>query len=197
MIKIEENIKGLIFDCDGTLVDSMPQHWEAWQDTFKEYGMDCPTSWLEKHAGVPIKETLKIYLEEYKVEKKVDVDEFVARKHEKSLEKLQNVKPIQEVVDVVHKYYGKLSMSVASGGNKKNVMTSLEAIDVKKYFDIVVTADDPIPGKPNPDIFLYAAYKMKVKPGNCLVFEDGAMGIVAAQRAGMQCFDVNTLELDK
>jgi len=197
MIKIDENIKGLIFDCDGTLVDSMPQHWEAWQETFKEYEMECPTSWLERHAGVPIKETLKIYLEEYKVEKQVDVDEFVARKHIKSLEKLQNVQPIQEVVDVVYKYHGKLAMSVASGGSKKNVMTSLNAIGIAKYFDIVITADDPIPGKPNPDIFLYAAYKMKVKPGNCLVFEDGAMGIVAAQRAGMKYFDVRTLDLDE
>lgn len=197
MIQIDKNIKGLIFDCDGTLVDSMPAHWEAWHETFKEYGLECSTSYLEKHAGIPIKETLLAYLKDYNVEKSIDPDEFVARKHEKSLEKLQTVKPIQEVVDVVLKYHGKLAMSVASGGSKKNVITSLKAIDVAKYFDIVVTADDPIPGKPNPDIFLYAAYRMKVKPGNCLVFEDGAAGITAAEKAGMQVFDVRTLESQK
>lgn len=195
MIKIDENIKALIFDCDGTLVDSMPKHWEAWQETLTEFGLECPTSYLERHAGVPIKETLLAFLKDYKVEKEIDPDEFTKRKHAKSLEKLMEVQPIQEVVDVVKKYYGKLPMSVASGGARQNVMASLNAIDVAKYFEIVITADDPIQGKPNPDIFLYAAYRMKVKPGDCLVFEDGAMGIAAAQRAGMKYFDVRTLNL--
>lgn len=197
MIKIDENIKGLIFDCDGTLVDSMPAHWEAWLETFAEYGLECPVSYLERHAGVPIKETLLSYLKDYKVEKKIDADEFVARKHAKSLAKLKEVKPITEVVDVVRQYHGKLAMSVASGGARKNVETSLKAVKIDHYFDIVVTADDPVPGKPNPDIFLYAAYRMKVKPENCLVFEDGAMGIAAAQRAGMKYFDVRTLDSQK
>jgi HAD superfamily hydrolase (TIGR01549 family) len=194
MIKIDKDIKGIIFDCDGTLVDSMPKHWEAWHETFAEYGLECPTSYLERHAGVPIKETLLAYLKDYKVEKNIDPNEFVAKKHVRSLAKLHDVKPIQEVVDVVYKYHGKIPMSVASGGNLKNVMISLEAIGLGKHFDIIVTADDPLPGKPNPDIFLYAAFRMKVKPQHCLVFEDGAMGIAAAQRAGMKFFDVKTLE---
>lgn len=194
MIKIDKDIKGLIFDCDGTLVDSMPRHWEAWHETFAEYGLSCSTAYLERHAGVPIKETLKEYLKDHKVEKTIDLDEFVTRKHAKSLKKLEEVQPVPEVLEVVKKYHDKLKMSVASGGARKNVMTSLKAIDADKYFDIVITADDPIPGKPNPDIFLYAAYKMGVKPKHCLVFEDGSMGIAAAQRAGMKYFDVRTLD---
>jgi HAD superfamily hydrolase (TIGR01509 family) len=194
MITIDKDIQGLIFDCDGTLVDSMPKHWEAWHETFAEYGLKCPNSYLEAHAGVPIKETLLAYLKDFKIEKDIDPDEFVAKKHKKSLEKLQEVDPIHEVVDVVKKYHGKLPMAVASGGARKNVITSLKTIDVAKYFEIIITSDDPIPGKPNPDIFVYAAYQMGVKPKNCLVFEDGDKGIEAAQKAGMKYFDVRTLD---
>lgn len=193
MIKIDKNIKGLIFDCDGTLVDSMPAHWKAWHETFAEYGLKCPTAYLEKHAGVPIKETLLAYLKDFNIQKSIDPDEFVAIKHAKSLEKLKSVEPIPEIVEVVREYHGKLAMSVASGGARKNVVTSLQAIDVLKYFEIIITADDDIPGKPNPDIFLYAAFRMKVKPNNCMVFEDGDMGITAAQQAGMKYFDVRNL----
>jgi len=193
MIKIDKNIKGLIFDCDGTLVDSMPAHWKAWHETFAEYGLKCPTAYLEKHAGVPIKETLLAYLKDFNIKKSIDPDEFVAIKHAKSLEKLKSVEPIPEIVEVVREYHGKLAMSVASGGARKNVVTSLQAIDVLKYFEIIITADDDIPGKPNPDIFLYAAFRMKVKPNNCMVFEDGDMGITAAQQAGMKYFDVRKL----
>ncbi|MBN2279276.1 MAG: HAD family phosphatase [Candidatus Marinimicrobia bacterium] len=193
MIPIDEDIKGLIFDCDGTLVDSMPAHWQAWQETFQEYDLDCPVSWLEQHAGVPIKETLLKYLEEFSIEKYIDTDEFVAKKHARSLEKLRFVKAVQPVVDIVLKYHSVLPMCVASGGNRQNVLTSLEAIQIARYFDIVITSDDPVAGKPNPDIFLYAAYRMKVKPQYCLVFEDGEMGITAAREAGMKVFDVRTL----
>ncbi len=193
MIKIENDIKGLIFDCDGTLVDSMPLHWDAWQETFKQFGLECPTSYLESHAGAPIMQTLKSYMNDFKIQQKIDLDEFVSIKHAKSIEMLQDVKPIQEVVDVVLQYHGILPMAVASGGSRKNVLISLESIKVTDFFDTIITADDTIPGKPNPDIFLVAAKRMGVNPANCLVFEDGTMGILAAQRAGMRCFDVNTL----
>ncbi len=193
MIDISKDIKGLIFDCDGTLVDSMPKHWEAWHETFAEYGLECPNSYLEKHAGVPIKQTLLSYLEDFNVNTTIDPDEFVAKKHKKSLEKLEDVDPVYDVVDVVKRFHGKLPMAVASGGARKNVITSLKAIDLDNYFDIIITADDPIPGKPNPDIFLYAAYRMQVKPISCMVFEDGDMGITAAKKARMYYFDVRNL----
>ena len=193
LIKIGNDIKGLIFDCDGTLVDSMPTHWEAWLDTFAEYNLECPISYLEQHAGVPIKETLLSYLRDYEISTIIDVDEFIARKHKKSQEKMYDVRPIEEVVDVVHRFNEILPMSVASGGSLDNVLISLKAINLEGIFTIIITSNDPIPGKPNPDIFLHAAQRMNVNPEHCLVFEDGDMGIIAAQRAGMKFFDVRTL----
>ncbi len=194
MIKIPNNIKGLIFDCDGTLVDSMPSHWAAWHDTFKSFGLKCPHDFLTTMAGAPIREILNEYIKKTGAE--INIEEFIKEKHKRSLENLREVRAIPEVVEVAQYYHEKLPMSVASGGSKVNVDLSIKAIGLTDYFTTVITADDPFPGKPSPHIFLEAAKRMNVKPEDCLVFEDGFYGIIAAKEAGMQYIDVRRLILD-
>jgi beta-phosphoglucomutase-like phosphatase (HAD superfamily) len=113
---------------------------------------------------------------------KVKLDEFYLIQH--------NVTPIEPVIALVQKYYGKMPMSVGTGGHREAVEKTLEIIGLRKYFDILVTANDVTKHKPHPETFLRCAELMNVAPAECEVFEDGDLGIEAARRAGMIATDV-------
>ena len=98
--------------------------------------------------------------------------------------------PIEPVIALVQKYYGKIPMSVGTGGHREAVEKTLEIIGLRKYFDILVTANDVTKFKPHPETFLRCAELMNVAPADCEVFEDGDLGIEAARRAGMIATDV-------
>jgi beta-phosphoglucomutase-like phosphatase (HAD superfamily) len=100
------------------------------------------------------------------------------------------VKPIKPVVDIVKKYYGILPMSVGTGGHREAVERTLEITNLRKYFDIIITANDVDNFKPHPETFLKCAAKMKIEPEFVEVFEDGDLGIEAALNAGMIATDV-------
>lgn len=119
-----------------------------------------------------------------------DCDGTLAKGEVCILKNLINISPITPIVNIVKQYYGKLPMCVASGGDRKNVIATLKAINVLNFFDNVITADDPVKPKPSPDIFLYAAEQMKIEPEFCQVFEDGEMGLSGAKQAGMVVTDV-------
>ena len=94
------------------------------------------------------------------------------------------------MVAIARREKGKRKLAVASGGWKRVVKESLTLVGVEDLFDAIVGADDVEKGKPEPDVFLKAAEKIGVLPGNCLVYEDGDLGIEAAKRAGMEVIDV-------
>jgi len=94
------------------------------------------------------------------------------------------------VVEVVRKYHGALPMAVASGGTRRNIGLQLETLQLKKYFEVILSADDDIKPKPAPDIFLEAARRLGVEPEHCQVFEDGDLGLDAARTAGMLATDI-------
>jgi beta-phosphoglucomutase-like phosphatase (HAD superfamily) len=115
---------------------------------------------------------------------KVKLEEFFAIQH--------NVTPIEPVTALVQKYFGKMPMSVGTGGHREAVEKTLEIIGIRDYFDIIVTANDVKHHKPHPETFLRCAELMGVDPADCEVFEDGDLGIKAARRAGMKATDVRT-----
>lgn len=188
MILIQKNIQALIFDCDGTLADTMLVHNKAWHDTCTEYGFKCKQSFLDKLAGMPTNKIVELLKQKFKLQ--LNSETFIKQREDRALQNLPNVHPIIPVVNIAKKYHGKLPMCVASGGSRLHVMTSLTAIGIEKLFDAIFTADDPIKPKPNPDLFLHAAKYMEVPPQHCQVFEDGQMGLLAAERAGMVTTDV-------
>ncbi|MEZ4703063.1 MAG: HAD family phosphatase [Rhodothermales bacterium] len=188
MILVPEHIRGLIFDCDGTLVDSMPLHWECWHETFAAFGATCPHEFLDELKGVPTDGIISRYNARFGTT--IDVWQFTEAKEERAREKLLTVKPIPVVTDVVERYRGKLPMAVASGGPNATVTLSLRVIGLLDRFQTVVTADDPVKPKPSPDIFLEAARRLGVAPEQCQVFEDGDLGIQAALEAGMIATDI-------
>ena len=189
MIELPTGTRGLVFDCDGTLADTMPIHLHLWDILLREQGLIVPESFIEDHAGKPTEVIAQLINEQYNAS--IDPVTFFEEKERRFQEEwLEKVGPIEPVVATARHYRGELPMAVVSGGCRKNVTLSLEAIGILDWFPVILTADDPIPHKPAPDLFLIAAEKIGIPPEACHAFEDADAGIEAARRAGMTVTDV-------
>ena len=187
-IKIDPDAKGLIFDLDGTLADSMPIHFKAWRLTAAENGFDYTEKQFLDTAGMPTHKIVTVINKELGFS--LDPAKFSRRKEEIFLQNIKDLKVIKPVADIVREYHNRLPMSIGTGGKKEIAWLTLKILGLDKYFDIVVSAEDVENHKPNPDTFLKCAELMKVAPEYCQVFEDGEMGLLAANRAGMIVTDV-------
>lgn len=185
------NAKGLIFDCDGTLVDSMPLHMKAWEHAFTTVGEEYNHTYLDSKKGMKESDIIELYNKDFN--KNLNAHQIVNIKHDYFNNHLKFLNPINPIVDVVINFHRKLPMSVVSGSMRKIVHHELEIIGIKDKFDFILTADDPFKPKPAPDKFIEAARLMNLAPEHCLVFEDGDLGIVAARKAGMKTIDIREL----
>lgn len=188
MIEIPPGTLGLVFDCDGTLVDSMPLHTRLWDECLASYGVRLPVGFIDLHAGKPTEVIVAIINREQSAS--IDPVEFLHLKEGRFRARLGEVGPIEPVVATARRYRGGLPMAVVSGGCRENVIESLKAIGALEWFDAILTADDPIAPKPAPDLFLAAAERLGVAAGRCHAFEDADAGIEAATGAGMTVTDV-------
>lgn len=188
MIPVYEGVKGLIFDCDGTLADTMTIHTQSWQETMKRLGHDCPVDFLQPLRGIPAEEIVVRFNGAFGTD--LDAKAVSDAKNKMSYERLKTVKPIMPVAEIALDFRGKLPMSVVSGGTRKNVLRTLKAIGMGDFFEAVITADDGLKPKPDPRMFIEAARRMGVSPAACQVFEDGDPGLDAARAAGMPFVDV-------
>jgi beta-phosphoglucomutase-like phosphatase (HAD superfamily) len=192
MLEVPSHIRGLIFDCDGTLVDSMPLHMKAWEHAILKAGAVWDYDFFFSKKGMEEKEIVDLYNREFSMA--LDRIATVHAKHAFFREHPSEFKPIMSVVDVAWRYKDKIPMAVASGSTRQNVHLELETIGIKHLFDAILTADDNIKPKPAPDIFLEAARRIGVSPHLCQVFEDGELGLGAARRAGMLATDVRGID---
>lgn len=181
-----------IFDCDGTLADSMPVHYSAFLKAFDYLGINVPLSEELYYGlgGVPIHEFTDRLNHKFHVE--INSHELNEVKNKFYRESLDEIQPVKPVVDLLRETVGKLPMAVASGGTRYCVTRTLEILGILKLVDSVVTAEDVQRGKPAPDIFLKSAELLGADPRKCLVFEDAALGIQAAKAAGMEVVHVET-----
>jgi beta-phosphoglucomutase-like phosphatase (HAD superfamily) len=178
----------LIFDCDGTLADTMPLHIRAWSEAFADAGEVPPRDFLEPLKGKPERDIVEIYNSRFK--SRLDSSRLLADKHRRFQAVIGEIRPIEPVVDVARFWLGRLPMAVVSGGTRENVRQTLEVIGILSWFPVVLTADDGLTPKPAPDMFLEAARRLDVSPSACRVFEDGDLGLEAARAAGMTAVDV-------
>lgn len=184
-------VDALIFDCDGTLADSMPAHYAAWRDALRHYGMELDEKRFLSHSGTPSRRVIPMLAAELGVE--VDYEAANAKKEIAFLNSIYLLQPIQPVVEIARQHRGKLPMAVASGGVRRLVHEQLKHIQIHDWFETIVTAEDTERHKPDPDVFLEAARRLGVEPNRCRVYEDGDAGIEAARRAGMECVDIRPL----
>jgi beta-phosphoglucomutase-like phosphatase (HAD superfamily) len=183
--------RGIIFDCDGTLADTMPLHWRAWQVIAKRHGFSLPEERFYSLGGVPSRDILRVL----STEQGVPLDPLaVAREKEAVyLPLIAQVEPINTVVGVARENYGKIPLAVASGGTKSIIEQVLEHLGIRELFQAIVTSEDIVNQKPAPDIFLEAARRLGVPPQFCRAYEDTDLGMKAIQAAGMEAVDVRKL----
>jgi beta-phosphoglucomutase-like phosphatase (HAD superfamily) len=183
--------KGLIFDCDGTLADTMPLHWRAWNAVTARHKLHFPEERFYAMGGVPSRDILKLL----RVEQGLEIDPL-AIAHEKEQEYLRIMHecgPIHEVVEIARAHHGRIPMAVASGGIQPIICSVLEKLGIRHFFATIVTSEMVKHQKPAPDIFLEAARRIGVEPRFCRGYEDTDLGMQAIRAAGMEAVDVRTM----
>ncbi len=183
--------KALIFDLDGTLVDTMSIHYEAWRLVMKKRGISFSEETFIKFSGIPTFKIVPMVNKMYNVN--LVPEEIVDEKEDYFKKNIDKVRQIPEIVDIVRKYHGILPMSIGTGGYRRMAELIINKAGLESYFDIIVTADDVQNHKPEPDTFLKCSQLMGVQPEYCEVFEDADNGIIAAGKAGMTATDVREI----
>jgi HAD superfamily hydrolase (TIGR01509 family) len=187
---------GLIFDCDGTLADTMPAHYKAWTAMLGRYGIPFPEPRFYAMGGMPTASIIRALVEDAGVAL-TDVDAMVREKEQAFLAQLDAVTLIEPVIAVAAAHRGTLPIAVASGGYRDTVTRTLDRLSIFDWFDAMVVAEDTPRHKPEPDVFLEAARRLGVAAVGCVVFEDTDIGLEAARRAGMAGVDVRGWRRDR
>jgi HAD superfamily hydrolase (TIGR01509 family) len=179
----EKRYEGYIFDCDGTLADSMPIHYLAWKKAVGEAGGQIPEDLFYSLGGVPSRQIVTLLNEKFGSQ--MDPEALATLKEEYYVDLLTEVTPIEEVVRFAREVALFSKVAVASGGVLPIVLKTLKSIGLADFFSVIVTSEQVPRGKPYPDMFLEAARRLDVSPQACLVLEDSPAGFEAAKAAGM------------
>jgi HAD superfamily hydrolase (TIGR01509 family) len=183
--------EAILFDLDGTLADTMPLHFDAWQAILADRGVVLARQRYFSMSGVPTRRILEVLSAEQGVP--LDFDELVALKEARFLSQLHRAQPLDPAFSIAVAFHGRKPMGIVTGGIRRAVARTLALIRAEALFATVVTAEDTAHGKPDPAPFLLAAERLAAPAARCLVFEDGDPGIQAATAAGMEVVDVRPL----
>ena len=175
--------RAYLFDCDGTIADSMPLHYIAWKTSLAEYNRIYEGKLFYAWGGRPIREIIRLLNDMQGLN--MPVDEVAEKKEILYHSLLPQLKAIPEVIEHIDAQHGRIPFAVVSGSRRSSVVGSLTALGLLDKFDTLVCAEDYKCGKPAPDCFLMAADRLGVAPSDCLVFEDTDLAIEAATAAGM------------
>ena len=182
---------GLIFDCDGTLADSMPIHWRAWDQTCQRHGLEFTEERHYALGGTPSRRIFEILGKEQGVA--LDPLALSQEKEAAYLLLMPEVKPVKPVLAIAREHRGKLPMAIATGGQRNCITQLLEHLGIADWFEALVTSEDIEHPKPAPDTFLKAATLIGVAPEQCRAYEDTDLVMQAINAAGMEAVDVREL----
>ena len=175
--------RAYLFDCDGTVVDSMPLHYIAWTKALGEWDATFDEELFYAWGGKPSREIIADLNQMQGLA--MPVETVAERKENLYFSLLPQLKPVPEVLEHIDAQYGRIPFAVVSGSNRESIVNSLTAVGLFDRFQILVGHEDYTRSKPAPDAFLIAAQRLGIAPKDCLVFEDTAMGIQGATAAGM------------
>lgn len=175
--------RALLFDCDGTLVDTMALHRIVWHQLFGRYGFEITDDWWEEYANVALVPFVRAAIP--------DADDALTEQllqegNALFLEALHLLEPIEHVVEIAREQHGRLPMAVVTGGFRDVVVPSLDTVGITGLFDCIVTADDVTDSKPAPDLYLRAMELLGVGPDEVAVYEDSEIGMASARAAGIR-----------
>jgi len=179
----EGQFKAYLFDCDGTVADSMPLHYIAWKKALGEWGCEFDEDQFYAWGGLSVAKIISTLNEQRGL--KMPVAELEHRKESLYYELLPQLTAVPEVLEHIEDQHGRIPFAVVSGSTRESVTASLTALHLLDRFETLVCAEDYKKGKPDPEIFLIAAERLGVAPQECLVFEDSELGIQGAAAAGM------------
>jgi HAD superfamily hydrolase (TIGR01509 family) len=177
------SFQAYLFDCDGTIADSMPLHYLAWKKALGEWNCEFDEQLFYAWGGMPVAEIISTLNERHGLAMPVEV--VARRKESLYFELLPQLKAVPEVLEHIEAEHGRTPFAVVSGSTRESVTASLVSLNLLNRFDTLVCAGEYAKSKPDPEAFLLAAARLGVKAEACLVFEDTEMGIQAAQAAGM------------
>jgi beta-phosphoglucomutase family hydrolase len=187
-LTVDPRAKGLIFDIDGTISDTMAIHLYAYQQVAAEYGFEISSELFYSMGGMPAYQTSCALRKRFGLD--FDPQEFADKKEAYFLENIHKAAPIWPVIKIIREYAGKLPMACGTGGTRFYADKTLVQAGVRDNFEHIVTAEDVENHKPHPETFLRAAELIGVQPEHCQVFEDSKLGIQAAETAGMIATDI-------
>lgn len=183
-------IKGVIFDSDGVVVETVNLHFKAWKKMFSEYDKEFSfDDYKKKVDGIPRISGAKAILTDLSLD---EIEKAAARKQKYFLEFLEKegVRPYKGTLDLINGLKND-NIKVAVISASKNCLAVLEKAGIKGLFDVIVTGDDATKGKPDPEIFLLASERLKLNTDECIVFEDAVLGVEAAKKGGFKCIGVD------
>ena len=181
----------LIFDCDGTLADTLTVHFQTWTAALQRFGAVLPKAWYYERTGLSAAELIQAFNQSFGAT--IDQQEIEVERQRHFPNLLHQVQEVKAVAAIARANQGKVPMAVASNGQRSVVEQTIDAIKLRSLFKAIVTLEDVESGKPAPDLFLLAAKRMGVPPNECIVYEDSDAGLEAARRAGMRWIDVRVL----
>ena len=193
-LEIHPTAKALIFDLDGTLSDSLPVHIASWHVVCRRLNCTFDERILVEMTGMPTISFAERIKREQNLE--VNAEEIVKMKQQEFWNNINRIKPHDAVVKLMKDAHGKIPMAVGTGASRQSAMLQLKELGIAHFFDVIITADDVQLHKPEPETFLQCAQKLNVEPQFCQVFEDGELGMFAAQAAGMLLTDVRPFVTD-
>jgi HAD superfamily hydrolase (TIGR01509 family) len=179
----DRSFDAYLFDCDGTIADSMPLHYIAWKKALAEWNCEFHEKLFYAWGGMPVAEIIGTLNKNHGLRMPVEI--VAHRKEDFYFDLLPQLKAVPEVLEHIEAAHGRTPFAVVSGSTRESVIASLVALNLRDRFDTLVCAGDYKKSKPDPEAFLLAASRLGVAPENCLVFEDTEMGIQAARAAGM------------
>ena len=172
-----------LFDCDGTIADSIPLHYVAWRNALATWNCEFPEQLFYAWGGFSVAEIIMRLNEKHTL--KMPVEDVARSKEDYYFKSLPNLRPVPEVLEHINSSYGQIPFTVVSGSTRDSVTASLTSLGLLEKFEVLVCPGDYKRGKPDPESFLLAAAQLRVNPESCLVFEDTETGIKAAKSAGM------------
>ncbi|MGF1776827.1 beta-phosphoglucomutase family hydrolase [Vibrio nomapromontoriensis] len=181
-----EHYQAIIFDMDGTLLDTMPTHLEAWKQTVEHFGLPFDKQWVHSMGGMPSVKIAAVLLKE--AESTIEPKEVASFKLKTFAEMPIRAEPIAHTLNVMNTYLGDKPMAIGTGSMRESAHRLLKHAELFEHFECVVSSDDVERHKPNPDTFLRAAQLMQAEARHCIVFEDTMLGLQAAHAGGMDCY---------
>ena len=191
---IFDRYEGLIFDMDGTLIDTMPVHAKAWRMVGKQFGYEFDSQIMYNLGGATVRTIAEEMMKSANMPLE-RLDEVITAKRALSYQLIPSQSTLLPTFDIVKYFYQKKPIALGSGSHRKIIDMLIDKLDIASYFNAIVSADDVKAHKPHPETFLRCAELIKINPTNCIVFEDADLGVKAGLSAGMDVFDIRTQQI--